>query len=102
MKAFEHLSINGIQTRLDVKRVMEALKGVQDANIVFQKELEKKDREMNELKDQVRALKPFLDVALNLKDDEALIFDVKVIPRNKLKEAGYDTQTKLTDETNQD
>jgi integrase len=101
-RAFEHLSINGIQTRLDVKRVMTALKGVQDANMVFQKELEKKDREMEELRHQVRALKPFLDVARNLKEDEALIFDVKVIPKNKLKEAGYDTQTKLTDEANQD
>jgi hypothetical protein len=70
--------------------------------MVFQKELEKKEREMEELRHQVRALKPFLDVAQNLKEDEALIFDVKVIPKNKLKEAGYDTQTKLTDEANQD
>ena len=97
-RAFEYLSINGIQTRLDVRRVMDALKGVQNTNIVFQKALEKKEKEMEELRNQVRALKPFLDVVAKVKDDEALIFDVKVIPKNKLKEHGYEPQTTLDTE----
>lgn len=40
-RVFEHLSINGLQTRMDVKKVMDALKGVEDTNLLFQSQLHK-------------------------------------------------------------
>jgi integrase len=102
-RAFEYLSINGIQTRLDVKRVMTALKSVQDANIVFQKELDKRDKEMEGLKRMIKALKPLLDVATSVKEDEVLKFSLEVIPKSKLKEEGVefpegDDEVKIEDE----
>ena len=39
-RAFEHLSINGMQTRMDIKRVMDALKSVEDTNVLFQKQID--------------------------------------------------------------
>jgi archaellum component FlaC len=55
-RAFEHLSINGIQTRSDIKRVMDALKSVEDANIVFQKQFEAKDKELETVKTELSTL----------------------------------------------
>jgi integrase len=60
-RAFEFLSINGMQTRLDIKRVMEALKGVEAANIVLQKQIERREKELNELKERIEGFEPILE-----------------------------------------
>ena len=39
LRVFEHLSINGLQTRMDMKKVMDALKGVENANLLFHSEI---------------------------------------------------------------
>jgi len=48
-RAFEHLSINGLQVRADLKKVMDALKSVENANMTVQGQLGKKDKEIEEL-----------------------------------------------------
>ena len=45
-RAFEYLSINGIQTRIDIKRVMEALKSVEGTNLFLQRQLDKMQDEL--------------------------------------------------------
>jgi hypothetical protein len=39
-RAFEYLSINGVQTRTDIKRLMEALKSVEGTNLFLQRQVE--------------------------------------------------------------
>ena len=55
-RVFEHLSINGLQVRNDLKKVMDTLKGLTDTNVVFQRQLEAKDKELEEVKSELRAL----------------------------------------------
>ncbi len=55
-RAFEYLSINGLQVRADLKKVMEALKSLRDANMVFQNQLEVKDKELEKVRDELKAL----------------------------------------------
>jgi hypothetical protein len=49
-RAFEHLSINGIQTRIDIKRMMDALKNVEGTNIFLQRQLDKMQDELGKQK----------------------------------------------------
>jgi predicted nuclease with TOPRIM domain len=55
-RAFEHLSINGLQVRKDIKKVMEALHHVEDANMIIQRQLTARDNEINELKDRLKEI----------------------------------------------
>ncbi|MCW4003440.1 MAG: site-specific integrase [Candidatus Bathyarchaeota archaeon] len=55
-RAFEHLSINGMQIRADLKKVMATLKGLTDTNVIIQKQLEAKDQELQTIKDELKAL----------------------------------------------
>jgi hypothetical protein len=55
-RAFEYLSINGLQVRADLKKVMEALKSLREANMVFQSQLEAKDKELEAVKTELRTL----------------------------------------------
>jgi hypothetical protein len=55
-RAFEYLSINGLQVRADLKKVMDALKSLNDVNMVFQRQLEAKDKELETVKNELRAL----------------------------------------------
>lgn len=55
-RAFEYLSINGLQVRADLKKVMEALKSLRDTNMVFQSQLEAKDKELEAVKSELKAL----------------------------------------------
>ena len=55
-KVFEHLSINGLQVRTDLKKVMDGLKGLNDVQTVFQRQLEAKDKELEEVKTELKAL----------------------------------------------
>lgn len=55
-RAFEHLSINGLQVRADLKKVMDTLKGLTEANMVFQRQLEAKDKELETVKNELSAL----------------------------------------------
>ena len=55
-KVFEHLSINGLQVRADLKKVMDGLKGLNDMQTVFQRQLEAKDKELEEVKNELKAI----------------------------------------------
>jgi len=55
-RAFEHLSINGIQTRIDIKRVMDALKSVEGTNLFLQRQLEKLQEELGHQKTATEAV----------------------------------------------
>lgn len=55
-KVFEHVSINGLQVRADLKKVMDTLKGLTETQAIFQRELEKKDQELQATKSQLDAL----------------------------------------------
>jgi hypothetical protein len=66
-RAFEYLSINGLQVRADLKKVMEALKSLRDANTVFQSQLEAKDRELEAVKTE---LDEFIHLVKELKSSD--------------------------------
>jgi integrase len=55
-RAFDYLSINGLQVREDIKKVMGALKSVEDANVAIQRRLKAKDKELEEIKAELSAL----------------------------------------------
>ena len=55
-RAFEYLSVNGLQVRKDIKRVMEALRHVEDANMIVQRQLTARDKEINELRDRLKEI----------------------------------------------
>ena len=55
-KVFEHLSINGLQVRADLKKVMDTLKGLTDTQTIFQRKLDEKDQELQATKNQLDAL----------------------------------------------
>ena len=55
-KVFEHVSINGLQVRADMKKVMDGLKSLNDMNAVFQRQLEAKDKELDDVKSELKAL----------------------------------------------
>jgi hypothetical protein len=55
-KVFEHVSINGLQVRADMKKVMDGLKSLNDMNAVFQRQLDAKDKELEEVKSELKAL----------------------------------------------
>jgi hypothetical protein len=55
-KVFEHLSINGLQVRNDLKKVMEGLNNLNQMNTVFRGQLEAKDRELEEVRSELKAL----------------------------------------------
>src|SRR3990170_2544937 len=52
-RAFEYLSINGLQVRADLKKVMDTLKGLTETNVVFQRQLDAKDKELEEVKTEL-------------------------------------------------
>ena len=55
-RAFEHLSINGLQVRADLKKVMDTLKSLTEANMVFQRQLDAKDQELETVKTELSAI----------------------------------------------
>lgn len=55
-KVFEHISINGLQVRADMKKVMDTLKGLTDTTVILQKQLDTKDKELEELRNQIQAI----------------------------------------------
>src|SRR3990170_2672780 len=61
-RAFEHLSINGLQVRADLRKVMDTLKGLTETNTVFQRELEAKDREIETMRSDLATLKNMVGV----------------------------------------
>jgi len=52
---FEHLSINGLQVRADIKKLMDSIKGLSETTAIFQRQLDDKDREISR-KLEVKAL----------------------------------------------
>ena len=86
LRVFEHLSINGLQTRMDMKKVMDALKGVENANLLFHSELskvqedldkQKKIADMNikenqEMKKQLESFQPTIHFLYSFNEDERL------------------------------
>jgi hypothetical protein len=73
-KVFEHLSINGLQVRADLKKVMDAMKGLTETQTVFQRKLEEKDQENAILKGEMDKLKPLLDFVNAFPDNAQLQF----------------------------
>jgi len=55
-RAFEYLSINGMQTRMDIKKVMDALKGVEGMNLFLQRQMEKLQEDLAKQKGATGAL----------------------------------------------
>ncbi|MCW3984643.1 MAG: tyrosine-type recombinase/integrase [Candidatus Bathyarchaeota archaeon] len=55
-RVFEHVSINGLQVRNDLKKVMDGLNSLSSMNEVFRRQLEAKDRELQELRGELKAL----------------------------------------------
>jgi integrase len=55
-KVFEHVSINGLQVRNDLKKVMDGLENLNQLNALFRTQLEAKDKEIGEVKSELRAL----------------------------------------------
>jgi len=45
-RVFEHLSINGLQVRADIKKLMDSIKGLSDTTAIFQRQLDDKDKEI--------------------------------------------------------
>jgi hypothetical protein len=45
-RVFEHLSINGLQVRADIKKLMDSIKGLSETSVIFQRQLDDKDREI--------------------------------------------------------
>ena len=45
-RVFEHLSINGLQVRADIKKLMDSIKGLSETTTIFQKQLDDKDKEI--------------------------------------------------------
>jgi len=64
-RAFEYLSINGLQVREDIKKVMGALKSVEDANVAIQRQLKAKDKELEEVKTELSALSNLVKLLSN-------------------------------------
>jgi integrase len=60
-RAFEHLSINAMQTHIDSKRIMKALRSVEETNVMFQKQLDQTDKELKALKTTVSEVQPIVD-----------------------------------------
>lgn len=74
VRVFEHLSINGLQATTDNKKIMDALKAVQDTNIVFNRQLGEKTKEIEELRKSVRKIEEFTDFLNALEPDDAASF----------------------------
>ena len=55
-KVFEHVSINGLQVRNDLKKVMDGLKDLNEMQTVFKRQLEAKDKELEDVKSELRSL----------------------------------------------
>ena len=94
-RAFEYLSINGIQTRIDIKRVMDALKSVEGTNLFLQRQLDKMQDELGKQKTTTETVSEE-----NVKIREQLAqFQVLIdfLGGRKLKEFANDTN-KLIDE----
>ena len=51
-RVFEYLSINGMQTRMDIKKVMAALKTVEDTNVIFQQRIERLEGENKQTREE--------------------------------------------------
>lgn len=62
-RTFEYLSINGMQTRMDIKKVMDALKSVEDTNVVFQQRIERLEGENKQTKEE---FEDFVESAKNI------------------------------------
>lgn len=62
-RTFEHLSINGMQTRMDIKKVMDALKTVEDTNVIFQQRVERLEGENKQTKEE---FEDFIQSAKNI------------------------------------
>lgn len=55
-KVFEHVSINGLQVRNDVTKLSKTVMGLTETIGVFQRQLEAKDKELDDVKSELRAL----------------------------------------------
>ncbi len=66
VKVFEHVSINGLQVRADLKKVMDTLKGLTDTNAIFQRQLDAKDKELEEVKREFEQVKSELKALSSL------------------------------------
>jgi hypothetical protein len=73
-RAFEHLSINFVQTHMDTKRIMKALRSVEETNMMFQKQLDKTDKELKELKQTVSEVQPIVDFLKDFEPEELARF----------------------------
>jgi integrase len=73
-RAFEYLSINGMQTRMDIKKVMDALKSVEGTNVIFQQRMERLEGEnkqtREEFEDFVESAKSILALIVSPADSE--------------------------------
>jgi hypothetical protein len=43
---FEHLAVNGLQVRADLKKVMDTIKGLTETNAIFQRQLDAQEKEL--------------------------------------------------------
>jgi hypothetical protein len=78
-RVFEYLSINGLQMRTDLKKVMDALKSVEGANMLFHRQIEALEKEQttlskenSRLKEQVDQLEPIIEFVKGFDDAEEL------------------------------
>jgi hypothetical protein len=73
-KVFEHLSINGLQVRADLKKVMDTIKGLTETQSIFQRKFEEKDQENANLNEKMEKLKPLMDFVNAFPDQTQLQF----------------------------
>lgn len=70
-RVFEHLSINGLQVRADIKKIMDGLKSLNDVNSVFQSQLDVKAKEIEAIKQDLELQKKNLSKILTLVYDNS-------------------------------
>jgi hypothetical protein len=75
-RVFEHLSINGLQVRADLKKVMDTLKGLTDTNAIFQRQLEAKDKDVDKIRQDLeqfkKTMQPLSQLQGRFQDNERL------------------------------
>ena len=73
-RVFEHLSINGLQTRIDIKKVMDALKTVEETNVLFHTQLSEKTKEIEQLKKSVSKIEELTEFLNKFEPEDAASF----------------------------
>lgn len=64
-KVFEHVSINGLQVRNDVTKLSKTVMGLTETIGVFQRQLEAKDKELDDVKSELKALSSLIKQVAN-------------------------------------